>query len=319
MSCESSATIALDGFLRLNRASLAEFQAALRLLAASPSIQCQPTDDGDAAVGALYVVPSDRGTVICLAVERSLLITGWDSPVPLWSRVLTGHVRINEACGAQDVFGEACRTAPGCLGLQLDKGTRLVMVIPSEWSPMQSVSAAQSVLVSKVCCLIDQFIFQARFFLDSGQAETGTLQLISRLLELEATGQVLANLALPPLDRRVKRALQQIQSHPDWQFDLSELASHAGASERNLYYLMKRETGITPYRFYQHCRLVRVRRRLVDCRCEVPHISRYAADEGFSHLGRFAALYREHFGELPSETVQWRRALLDKEPGKRAS
>ncbi|MED5468374.1 MAG: AraC family transcriptional regulator, partial [Pseudomonadota bacterium] len=38
-------------------------------------------------------------------------------------------------------------------------------------------------------------------------------------------------------------------------------------------------------------------------------ISWYAADEGFSHLGRFAALYREHFGELPSETVQWRRRL----------
>lgn len=73
---------------------------------------------------------------------------------------------------------------------------------------------------------------------------------------------------------------------------------------------MKRETGMTPYRFYQRCRLIRVRRRLVDCRCELPHISWYAADEGFSHLGRFAALYRQHFGELPSETVQWRRRLL---------
>jgi transcriptional regulator GlxA family with amidase domain len=74
---------------------------------------------------------------------------------------------------------------------------------------------------------------------------------------------------------------------------------------------MKRDTGMTPYRFYQRCRLVRVRRRLVDCQCDVPHISWYAADEGFSHLGRFAALYREHFGELPSETVQWRRRLQE--------
>ena len=56
--------------------------------------------------------------------------------------------------------------------------------------------------------------------------------------------------------------------------------------------------------------MTRVRERLVDCQCEVPHISWYAADEGFSHLGRFAAMYREHFGELPSETVQWRRNLL---------
>ena len=33
----------------------------------------------------------------------------------------------------------------------------------------------------------------------------------------------------------------------------------------------------------------------------------------FSHFGRFAALYREHFGELPSETVQWRRRLQAQE------
>ncbi|OJS99111.1 hypothetical protein [Marinobacter nauticus] len=46
-----------------------------------------------------------------------------------------------------------------------------------------------------------------------------------------------------------------------------------------------------------------------------------AANEGFSHLGRFAALYREHFGELPSETVQWRRRLQEQpvvEPARRA-
>ncbi|MFO7527675.1 MAG: helix-turn-helix domain-containing protein [Marinobacter sp.] len=179
--------------------------------------------------------------------------------------------------------------------------------------------ASRTVSGSTICCLIDRFLLRARFFLHGEQAEAGTRQLISRLVELETTGQVLAGLASPVLDRRVKRAIDRIRSQPDWQFDLPELASHAGASERNLYYLMKRETGVTPYRFYQHCRLVRVRRRLVDCQCEVPHISHYAVDEGFSHLGRFAALYREHFGELPSETVQWRRALLDKESGTRAS
>jgi transcriptional regulator GlxA family with amidase domain len=105
------------------------------------------------------------------------------------------------------------------------------------------------------------------------------------------------------------RAIEKIRDEPGWDFNLQELASHSGVSERNLYYLMKRETGMTPYRLYQRNRLMRVRQRLVDCQCDVPHISWYAADAGFSHLGRFAALYREHFGELPSETVQWRRNL----------
>lgn len=319
MSREPLATVELDSFLRLNRASLSEFQAALRLLAALPSIQCTSTGSSDSAVGALYVVPSDRGTVICLAVEQALKITGWDSPVPLWLRVLAGQVHIGESSAERDMQSGACRTAPGSLKLHLAAGTRLVMVIPSEAALTALGQAPRSASGSTICCLIDRFILQARFFLDSEQTEAGTRQLISRLVELETTGQVLADLVLPVLDRRVKRAIDRIRSEPDWQFDLPELASHAGASERNLYYLMKRETGMTPYRFYQRCRLVRVRRRLVDCQCEVPHISRYAADEGFSHLGRFAALYREHFGELPSETIQWRRALLDRAAGKQAS
>ncbi|MDY6814840.1 MAG: AraC family transcriptional regulator [Pseudomonadota bacterium] len=319
MSREPLATVELDGFLRLNRASLSEFQAALRLLAVLPSIQCRPKNDSDLAVGALYAVPSDRGTVICLAVAQELIITGWDSPVPLWLRVLAGRVRIGEEWGEHDVHSKACHTAPGSLALHLVAGTRLVMVVPSVRPTLPVGQASRSVSGSTVCCLIDRFLLQARFFPDSEQAEAGTRQLISRLVESETTGQVLDELAPSVLDRRVQRAIDRIRSQPDWQFNLPELASHAGASERNLYYLMKRETGMTPYRFYQRCRLVRVRRRLVDCQCEVPHISRYAADEGFSHLGRFAALYREHFGELPSETVQWRRSLPHRAAGRQAS
>ncbi len=319
MSCEILSPMELDGFLRLNRASLAEFQAALQRLAALPSIRCRLSDGREAAAGALYVVSSDAGTVICLAVERALRITDWNSPVPLWLRVLAGQVHIGESSAERDMQSGACHTDPGSLTLHLAAGTRLVMVIPSEGALTALGQAPRSVSGSTICCLIDRFILQARFFLDSEQTEAGTRQLISRLVELETTGQVRADLELPVLDRRVKRAIDRIRSEPDWQFDLPELASYAGASERNLYYLMKRETGMTPYRFYQRCKLVRVRRRLVDCTCEVPHISHYAADEGFSHLGRFAALYREHFGELPSETIQWRRSLLGKEVGRQAS
>ncbi|RBP33294.1 helix-turn-helix protein [Marinobacter pelagius] len=319
MSREPLATVELDGFLRLNRASLAEFQAALRLLASLPSIQCHSTDDSDLAVGALYVVSSDQGKVLCLSVDQALTITGWDSPVTLWLRVLAGRVRIGGRCAAPVVHTEACCVGPGALTVRLAAGTRLVMVIPSERSTLPEGQASRCVSSSMVRCLIDPFLLQARFFLDSEQAETRTRQLLARLVELETTGQVLGGQALPTLDRRVKRAIDWIRRESDWQFDLHSLASHAGASERNLYYLMKRETGVTPYRFYQHCRLIRVRRRLVDCQCEVPHISHYAADEGFSHLGRFAALYREHFGELPSETIQWRRALLDRAAGRQAS
>lgn len=152
------------------------------------------------------------------------------------------------------------------------------------------------------------------YFQDHQDARLETAALFDRLNQQLASGLARVPEELPVLDRRLVRVIEKMRGEPDWVFNLPELAQHSGASERNLYYLMKRETGLTPYRFYQRCRLIRVRRRLVDCQCDVPHISWYAADAGFSHLGRFAALYREHFGELPSETVQWRRRLQDQPP-----
>lgn len=163
--------------------------------------------------------------------------------------------------------------------------------------------------------LIKRYLGDIRFYVDEAHATALTKELFEQFAHLQA------GCLLPPvqeslaMDRRLVRAIEKIEQNPDWLFNLQELAIHSSASERNLYYLMKHHTGMTPYRFYQRNRLIRVRRRLVDCRGNEPHISRYAVDEGFSHLGRFAALYREHFGELPSETVSWRQRILDADGG----
>lgn len=92
------------------------------------------------------------------------------------------------------------------------------------------------------------------------------------------------------------------------EFDIDRISVTAGVSTRNLYYLMRKYTGMTPYQFFVSCRLVRVRRALLECPCDVPTVSWHALSEGFSHLGRFSALYRKHFGEYPRETLQWRNA-----------
>jgi AraC family ethanolamine operon transcriptional activator len=59
--------------------------------------------------------------------------------------------------------------------------------------------------------------------------------------------------------------------------------------------------------FLRQVRLEGVRRDL-DGGLPPGGISELALRWGFSHFGRFAADYRRHFGELPSETA--RRAAL---------
>ncbi|WP_261977825.1 helix-turn-helix domain-containing protein [Marinobacter sp. F3R11] len=163
--------------------------------------------------------------------------------------------------------------------------------------------------------VINHYLESMRFYIDDAHARALTRGLLEQLASLQAGASVSIAPDTGPLDRRLLRAIDKIEQNPTWEFNLEELASYAGVCERNLYYLMKNSVGMTPYRFFQRQRLIRVRRRLVDCQSSESHISWYAADEGFSHLGRFSALYREHFGELPSTTVRCRERLCEAEKG----
>lgn len=111
---------------------------------------------------------------------------------------------------------------------------------------------------------------------------------------------------MPGFDQRVTRMIELIASSTEREFDIGRVSAMAGVSTRNLYYLMKKHTGMSPYQFFVSRRLVRVRRALLDCQCDVPTVSWHALSEGFSHLGRFSALYRNHFGEYPRQTLEWR-------------
>jgi len=89
------------------------------------------------------------------------------------------------------------------------------------------------------------------------------------------------------------------------------LADLALSSERHLYNLMKRDLGLSPYRFFVRSRLIRVRNALIRSSSNSTGVSWHAMSHGFNHLGRFPSLYKELFGELPSETLAWRKAVMD--------
>lgn len=300
----------LDAYLRLNRAAAGEWQSAVREL-----LDCKDValtlERPQTVVGSLSSLSVAQGAVCALDLAQNAEVHLCGLPGTLLVVPVSGQsdVLVDGDC-RQPAFPMAAITSSQPITVRAGEHSRLILLNPKQWQ--STVRLGQGAL-ARMAERVQHFLLSSSFFKDHNDACHSADALFEELADIARDGGYEPDQATPELDRRLIRVIDKICMEPAWEFDLQELANHSGVSERNLYYLMKRETGMTPYRFYQRCRLIRVRRRLVDCQCDVPHISWYAADEGFSHLGRFAALYREHFGELPSETVQWRRRLQARE------
>ena len=88
---------------------------------------------------------------------------------------------------------------------------------------------------------------------------------------------------------------------------IADLCREAGVTPRTLSRAFRAVHGTTPYRFLTQLRLSEARRAL-SSDVEGGTITEVAMRFGFHELGRFAAQYRERFGESPSQTK--RRASL---------
>lgn len=298
----SSCTRDFDAYLRLNRALPWEWIAALRRLTGNNDFQCL-AEFSQSELGSLSSLCVNEGRFIHFCASHTFRLH--TDSMSTFSLILVTNRKPDSAMQGERRWdsGSVMAIAPGeNLDLLIDAGSRVILVQPELRAPELSTPVKRSKDLSR---MVGDYLSRARFFRNHGDAVVATGTLIRELCRVMDGGP--APEPAPELDRRLLRVIARIEEEGRWDFNLGELATYSGVSERNLYYLMKRETGLTPYRLYQRQRLLRVRRRLVDCRCGHPHISWYAADEGFSHLGRFAGIYRQHFGELPSETVQWRR------------
>ncbi len=83
---------------------------------------------------------------------------------------------------------------------------------------------------------------------------------------------------------------------------VADLCSRIGVSAPTLYRAFQHEFGLSPKRYIQCRRLNGVRDQLMDGKGN-PRIVDVANDWGFWHMGKFAADYKQLFGELPSETL----------------
>ena len=85
-----------------------------------------------------------------------------------------------------------------------------------------------------------------------------------------------------------------------------QLCRVAGVSKRGLEKIFESRRGMSPMRFVTERRLAAAQ-RMLGLGAPGDDVTRVALGLGFNHAGRFSALYKQTYGELPSQTLK--RAL----------
>ncbi|WP_222126871.1 helix-turn-helix transcriptional regulator [Curtobacterium pusillum] len=105
------------------------------------------------------------------------------------------------------------------------------------------------------------------------------------------------------VEHRLRRAIRFVHDHAGDDIEVADIAAGADLSERGLQDLFRRRLAVTPMRYLREVRLDRVHLELGARRGGVVTVRDVARRWRFAHLGRFAAAYRERFGEHPHETL----------------
>lgn len=107
--------------------------------------------------------------------------------------------------------------------------------------------------------------------------------------------------------RIFKQFKEYITSHPAASFSSCELCAYTGASERTLQYAIKEYTQLSPNQYAKSLKLNMVREKLIKGKTDDTKINQLAIEHGFWHTPQFATDYRNHFGELPSDTLKGKK------------
>lgn len=104
--------------------------------------------------------------------------------------------------------------------------------------------------------------------------------------------------------REVRIARDLMDSHPEWPHTTSSLARAAGISVRALQMSFRHHLATTPRAYLREVRLRRIHDELRSAEYGTTSVGAVCSRWGFAHVGRFAGVYRQRFGELPSQTLR---------------
>lgn len=114
--------------------------------------------------------------------------------------------------------------------------------------------------------------------------------------KVENAGLAEAHRVLPA---QLRRCVKYIEDNLSGDLSVPRLVAQTGCSERTLFNQFQHFLGTTPRAHVEQRRLRYSRTLLLTGTFSVADAARQA---GFSHMGRFARLYRECYGEAPSQT-----------------
>lgn len=105
--------------------------------------------------------------------------------------------------------------------------------------------------------------------------------------------------------RTLTRAITAMEADPAHPFTIAELAAIAGVGPRALQNAFREHRGTTPLAYLRHLRLKAAHAELLNT--EPPAtVTEVATHWGFTHPGRFATLYKQHYAQTPSQTLRQR-------------
>lgn len=105
-----------------------------------------------------------------------------------------------------------------------------------------------------------------------------------------------------PVPSYFDRARKILSNSLEQRLPVSDLAKELGVSARTLQLEFRKNVGMGPVQWFRERRLIAVRKSLEE-NGRTARITDVALQFQFNHLGEFSRLYREHFGELPKDTV----------------
>lgn len=109
---------------------------------------------------------------------------------------------------------------------------------------------------------------------------------------------------LPTSHARLATALEYIHTHAQRAITTTEIAEASSLSLRTLQSTFQAHLGLTPTEYLRGVRLDRARAELLEGEPGLTSVSTTARAWGFAHAGRFAAAYRQRFGEYPGATLE---------------
>jgi len=107
-----------------------------------------------------------------------------------------------------------------------------------------------------------------------------------------------------PRERIIQTCMDFLEQRTDSHVEVSELARTADVSERTLRSAFSECFGVGPTRYLFLRRLNLIHRALCAAEPDGVTVTKILAEYGEWDFGRFASRYRQHFGELPSETLR---------------